>query len=151
MVRCFFTKIVQKVFSAAGMNGAIGCHLLKFRYEHFRYSRVSFDLYELSQLNNVCEAEEKKGLAWKSITTRASRFLIVAFNVLREIHMDYKTHVGFVYPHAKCNGCDNNAYLVVEKFFLVSRSHSAVHSCMIGECVKTIFPQVRCQSLGGDA
>src|SRR5438876_1110412 len=71
-------------------------------------------------LHYIAGAEKQHTLAGQSVTARASRFLIITFDVLRQIVMDDKTDIRLVDPHSERDrGCDH-ARVVAKKLFLVS-------------------------------
>jgi len=78
----------------------------------------------------VADAEEKHAVARQTIASGASCFLVIPFDVLRQVVVNHVTHVRFVNAHAERNCSRDHPRIVAQKCFLIAcplfRFHSGV-------------------------
>src|SRR5690606_38569025 len=83
----------------------------------------------------------------QAVATGAARFLIVALDILREVHVYYVPDVRLVDAHSEGNRGDDDANVVAEKHLLVLCALVAIHSSVIGKGLKSAFLKIACQLL----
>src|SRR5215813_3928322 len=68
---------------------------------------------------DVADAEEHRALARQPIASRAPGFLVIPFDILRQIVMNNVAHVRLVDAHAKRDCCCDYARIIPKKCFLI--------------------------------
>ena len=96
-------------------------HLLQLRAGDFAFLRIRLFVNEPHLLHAVAGAEQQQAFARQTVAAGAAGFLIITFDVFRQIVVDHETHVRFVDAHAEGDGGANHARLVAEKCFLIFR------------------------------
>ena len=94
-------------------------HLLELLARDALLSGSGFSSMNLRLLHHVAGAEKQQAFARQTIAPGAPGFLVVAFDVLRQIVMDDEAHVRFVDAHAERDRRANHAHFVAQKKFLV--------------------------------
>ena len=106
-------EIIEQKLSPAGSQITKAAHCIKL-FEHYRrLLSISLHLGKPLQLDHIAPAEKQQSIARKPIAARPARFLILALNILGQIHMDDKADVRFVYPHTESDRRDHNLCLVL--------------------------------------
>ena len=72
-------------------------------------------------LRGIPRTEEQEAIAGQPISAGASGFLVVAFDVFRQIVVNNPAHVGFVDAHSECDRGADDARLVTNEEFLILR------------------------------
>src|SRR5688572_31634479 len=67
-------------------------HLLQLVASNFPFACADLFIDELGILNRVARAEKQKAFAGQTVAARSSRFLIVAFDIFRQIIVDHEAH-----------------------------------------------------------
>ena len=98
-------------------------------------------MHELFQFLQVFVCIKGYALAFSAISTGTSGFLIIPFQTLRNIVVNHKPYIRFVYSHTKCDSRHNNVYLFHQKVILILGSRHRVHPCMIGARIDTVCLQ----------
>ena len=94
--------------------------------------RIGDLVEEMRLLRDVAGAEEQEAIAGQTIAARAAGFLIVAFDVLRQIVVDDPADVGLVDAHAEGDRGADDARVVAEKCLLVARALGGVEAGVVG-------------------
>ena len=71
---------------------------------------------------DIAARVEQHALGRQSIAARATRLLVVAFDVLRQIGVSNKSHIRFVDAHAKRDRCAHDSHFVTQKRLLIPRA-----------------------------
>src|SRR5438045_9617197 len=79
----------------------------------------AFFLDEASLFHDIARAEEQLTFTGQAIAPGPPRFLIITFDVLRQIVMNNKTDIWFVDPHSERNRRRNHARVVEPKTLLL--------------------------------
>ena len=98
---------------------------------------------KLRILNGIAGAEKQQTFAWQSISTCASRLLIIAFDVFRQIVVNDEAHVRFVDAHAEGDGGANHADFVANEEFLIGRARLRIEACVIRRGFDPVRAQTR--------
>ena len=80
-----------------------------------------------SSMNAVCfsdvaRAEEQHAFARQTVASRAAGFLIIAFDVLRQIVMDHEADVRFVDAHPERDRRADDAHFIAQEMLLIARA-----------------------------
>src|SRR4029077_20713386 len=95
LMRKFFAEIFEQRRAPAFASLGVMYHLAKLLACDSLFL-FAFFVDKTRLLHHVAGAEEQYAIARQSITTRASRFLIVTLDVLRQIVMNDKADIRFV-------------------------------------------------------
>jgi len=68
------------------------------------------------------------------IPTCSASFLVIVFEIFRQVTVDDNPHIRLVNPHPKGIGTDHHPYLVIFPSFLLGRAIGTGHACVIGSC-----------------
>ena len=142
-----FPKISQQKFPPAGRNFGVMNHLFQLRAGYFPFLGVGLLVNEPHLLDTVAGAEQQQAFAGQAIAARATGFLIVALDVLRQIVMNYEADVRLVDAHAKRDGRTHHARFVAEKGFLIGRTFAACQARVIGQRLHTVGGEFGRQAL----
>ena len=71
--------------------------------------------------HHVAGAEEQQAFARQAVAARAAGFLVITFDVFRQVVVDDEADVRFVDAHAEGDGRADDAHFVAQKQFLVAR------------------------------
>src|SRR5687767_9575751 len=71
-------------------------------------------------LRDIAGTEKKKTIARQTIAPGTTGFLIIAFDVLRQVVVDHPTDVRFVDAHSKRDRGADNPRVVAKKLLLIS-------------------------------
>src|SRR4029078_181823 len=96
-------------------------HLLKLCTSDARFAFGLF-IDEMQLLCDVARTEKQHAFAWQPVASRASRLLIIALNVFRQIVVHNETHVWLIDAHSKGDGGRDDANVVPQKCFLMLRT-----------------------------
>ena len=102
-------------------------------------------LHELFKLLNILVPVESYTLPLSSVSSCPAGLLVIALEAFRNIIMNDIPDIGFVYAHAKSNGCNNHINLFHEKTVLVSRPCGRIHTGVIGKRFYTVNNQGLCK------
>src|SRR6185312_14090739 len=94
-------KIIQQKRAAAGRAFRVMNDLLQLRAGNFALLRIGHLIDEPAIFHAVAGTEQQEAFARQTIAARAARFLVIAFDVFRQIVVDDKPHVRFVDAHAE--------------------------------------------------
>ncbi len=72
----------------------------------------------LTQPGHISRIVQQHRFGRQAVTASASGFLIVGFDVARNIEVHHKANVGFINPHAKRHGGDHDLQIITLKSFL---------------------------------
>ena len=73
------------------------------------------------------------GVSRQAVTPAATGFLIVAFDVLRQIEMGDKAHVGLVDAHAESNGGNDHHPFLAQEAILMFSAQVGVQPGVVGQ------------------
>src|SRR5205814_5303161 len=113
-----------------------------------------FFLDEASLFHDIARAEEQLTFTGQAIASGPSRFLIITFDVLRQIVMNNKTDIRFVDPHSERNRRRDHARVVAQKKFLMFCPLFRLESGVIGlrfDSIVVQFCRKRISSLSARA
>ena len=102
---------------------------------------LAFTLFldETPLFHDIAHTEEQHALARQTIATRASRFLIVPFDVLRQIIVNDESDVRFVNTHPERDRRGDDARVIAQERFLVAGPFPGFHSRVIRQRFDPIF------------
>src|SRR5439155_15768894 len=87
-------------------------NLLQLLARDFAFLWIGFLIDELRVLYGIARAKEQEAFAGQAVAPGAASFLIIAFDVLRQIVMNHESHVGFVDAHPKSDSRANHTHFV---------------------------------------
>ena len=90
-------------------------HLLQLFAGDLLLLRVGLFVDEMRLLHHVAGAEKQHAFARQSVAAGAAGFLVVAFDVLRQVVMDDEADVRFVDAHAEGDGRADHAHFVAQE------------------------------------
>ncbi len=93
--------------------------------------RIGAIVDKITEFGHIAPAVKKNGIGPEPVAPGPAGFLIVAFDVLWQIGMDYKPYIGFVDPHPEGDGCHNDFYTVMDKIILYFLPHPSFKAGMI--------------------
>ena len=88
-------------------------------------------LHKFLQLLDVLIIIKGKAETLATITTGTTGLLIVALERLRNIVVDYKTHIGLVDAHTEGDSCHNNIGTLLEEGILIVGTGLCIHTCVV--------------------
>ena len=92
-----------------------------------------FDLVdEVGLLGGVAAVEEEQAFGGEAVAAGAAGFLVVAFDVAREVVVDDEADVGLVDAHAEGDGGADDADFVAEEEVLVTDAEVGVEAGVVG-------------------
>ena len=100
---------------------------MRFGEGPHRVKLVAFDILQLplrflfqtaAQPRHIRRVVKQHRFRRQTITPGAAGFLIVGFDIARNVEMHHKAHVGLVDPHPERHRCDHDLQVVALEFFL---------------------------------
>ncbi len=88
---------------------------------------------EFFQFQDVGVAIKHQAVAFQPIAPGAARFLIVAFQRLRNVVVDDEAHIGLVDAHPEGNGCHDHLHVLVQEGILVAHAGVRVQPGVVGQ------------------
>ena len=124
------SEIAQKEFASAWVGLSI-CDSLHQKLLSDLLLGNRFALHELLKLLDVFVAVECYALTLFAVTTGTSCLLIVSFNTLRNVIMNYKTYVRLVNTHSERYGRHDDVHLFHKELVLILGAGLCIQSSMI--------------------
>ena len=140
------SEIVQQQLSSARIGFCI-CHCLHQQLPAYLLLCDRFALHEFLKFLYVLVAVERYALPLASVSSGAPGLLIIAFDTFRNIVMDDKSHIRFVYAHAERYGSNDDIYLLHQELVLVLRPCPGIKPCMVRSSLDAVDVQQFCQFL----
>src|SRR6185369_7533914 len=106
---------------------------------------------EMRLFRDVTRAEQQQAISGQTVATSATGFLIIAFDVFRQIVMNDPANVGFVDAHAEGDRRANDPRVVAEKLFLIRGAFVGSEAGVIRARGKTAARERFGDALGGGA
>ena len=78
-----------------------------------------------------------------AIAAGAAGFLVVGFDILRQVAVDDEAHVGLIDAHPKGDGGDDDGGVVADEGFLASRAIIGLHAGVVGARADTVVVEQR--------
>ena len=125
-----FSEIVEESLASAHACFGISLSLAQEQLANFLF-RIDLVLHELLEFEKVFVAIERDTFSFATVAAGSTCLLIIAFETLWHIIMNYITHIRFVDAHAECDGCHYHIDTFHEEVILILRTGVAVHTCMI--------------------
>ena len=114
-------------------------HLLQLGARDGLFLLVGFFLDETGLLRHVRGVHQQHALSRQAVAAGAAGFLIIAFDVFREVAMDHEPDVRLVDAHAERDGGANHLHVVVDKRLLIARAFFGVHARVIRRGFYAVF------------
>ena len=113
-----------------------------------RRARILIDLLLNQELGgaDIGGAEIEGAARGIAVAAGAARFLIVAFEALRQVVMNHPTHVRLVDAHSEGDGCDDHLYIVANERLLIVAPGFGVQSRVIRKSADAVGLELRSQS-----
>src|SRR6267154_6065696 len=137
----FFAKVTQQGYATALAAFGKVNHLPQLGGGDLPLPFVGHLVDEPRVFDRVSGAKEQQAFARQAVSSGAACLLIIAFDVLRQIVMDHKTHVRFVDAHAESDRRTNHAHFVAQEEFLVHGPLFRIEAGMIRLGDNTIVTQ----------
>ena len=144
-----FGEIVEQKFSTTEFQIAVRRHRVKFLQHDRGLVGVPFYFDKSLQFGDICVAIKEQRLAFQSVAAGSTGFLIVAFDVLRQIHVHDKSNVRFVDAHSERDRCDDDLCFVVEERGLMPIARLFVEAGMIRKCAESFLAKVSRKRVDG--
>ena len=126
------SKVVQHRFTATNRRFGKLKHSLQFCQFQVFLHRAGVSLLEHFPIGKqVCITEKQERIGGQTIPTSPAYFLIISFQISRQIIMHHETHIAFVNAHAESKGSANNGGSVIDKILLCLASQSSWNLCVI--------------------
>ncbi len=119
-----------------GIRGGFNKQLLSYLLFSQRLS-----LHELLHLQEILVDVECYALPLSAISSGPTGFLIVTFERLGDIVVDYKSHIGFVNTHAKRDGGNDYIHFLEKERILIGRPGGSIHTGMIRKSLDVVYLQ----------
>ena len=145
----FFAEIRQQFCPPAARALGVVNHLLQLFAGNFLFLRIGFLVNETSLFHHVAGAEEQNAFARQTVAARAAGFLIIAFDVFRQIVVNDEAHVRLVDAHAEGDGGADHAHIVAQKKFLVFAAFLGREAGVIGPRLHAVLGEIGGDALGG--
>ena len=144
-------KYVQQFGApAAGAFGVVD-NLPKLRARDLLLLLVGDFVEEVRLLRDVARAEQQQAIARQAVASRASGFLIIAFDVLRQVVVNDPADVRLVDAHAERDGRADDPRVVAQKLLLIAPAFGGVEPGVIGTRGETAAGQGFGGAFGGGA
>jgi predicted AAA+ superfamily ATPase len=98
-----------------------------------------FLIDEVFYLLNISVTVQHQAMRFQPVPSGPSDFLVIAFNVFGQIEMNHETNIGFINPHAECNGSHDNLHIIPDKCFLVAVTFHSRQAGMVRSYGKSII------------
>ena len=92
---------------------------------------IALDLGKTLELCNIGPRKEQQRVALQAVAARTAGFLIVALDILRQVHMDDESHIRFVDAHPESDRRDDDLHVVVDEMLLIAFARLFVESGVI--------------------
>ena len=136
----FLAEIVEEHASAADRGLGVGSCLLQQLSADVLFSH-GLSLHEFLEFAYVARCVEGDAFTFSSVAPCAPCFLIVSFEALGYIVVDYESHVRLVDAHAEGYCGHDDVDLVHDEIILCLRARRCVHTGVIGSCVDVVGSQ----------
>ena len=113
-----FTKVVEQYQTAASLRFGEGTHRVKLVAFDILQLPLRFLLETAAQPRHIRRIVKQHRFRRQAITPGAAGFLIIGFDIARDIKVHHKAHVGLVDPHPERHRCDHDLQVVALEFFL---------------------------------
>ena len=124
------SEIAEQQLATALTGLGIGHHLVEQLLAYLLLSH-RLALHKLLQLLYILVAVVGDADSLLAVPSRASCLLIVALHALRDVVMDDKAYVRFVYSHAEGNGRHNHIHILHQELVLILRPDLRLQSGMV--------------------
>ena len=146
----FFAEIREQFTAAAARALGVMHHLLQLFARDLLFLRIRFFVNELRLLHHVAGAEKQNTFARQTVAARAAGFLIIAFDVFRQIVVDDEADVRLVDAHAERDGRADHAHVVAQKKFLMLAAFLRREAGVIRLGAHAVFGQAFAATLSAD-
>ena len=136
-----FPEVAEQADAAAGVVLGKVRHLIELAAGHVARLLVGDFFEEFEVFHHVAAGKEQQAVRRQSVAPRASRFLVVALDVLRQIRVDDVADVRLVDAHAEGDGGADDLRLVPQEGVLIPRTLVGIEAGMIGDGGKSLRPQ----------
>ena len=126
-------------------------HLLQLFAGDLPFLRVRFFVNEHRLFHRVARTEQQHTFARQAIAAGAAGFLIIAFDVFRQVVVDHEADVRLVDAHAERDGRTDDAHIVAQKKFLMRAAFLGREAGVIRSGLHTVFGKIGGHALGGFA
>ena len=126
-------------------------HLLQLRAGDLLFLHAGLFVNELRLFHHVAGAEKQHTFARQTVAARTAGFLVIAFDVFRQIVMDDEADVRFVDAHAEGDGRANHPHVVAQKKFLMLGALLRRQPGVIGPRLHAVLGEIGGDALGGFA
>ena len=92
-----------------------------------------FVVQKFLELFNVLMAVKSQTMASSAISSRSSRFLVIALQTLGNVVVDDEPDIGLIDPHAKGNGGDHHIHLFHEERVLMTGACGRIQTRVVGK------------------
>ena len=96
---------------------------------------------------HISHAISHPGVGGEPISPGATCLLVIGFEVLGQVEMGDKPHIGFVDAHAESDGRDDDDAFFLEEAVLVALAHRGVEPGVIGERAAALGTEPVCDLL----
>ena len=131
VLRIILSEIMQQHLPAADRRLGVGFRLLQQLPPDVLFGN-RLPLHELLQFVQVLLGVEHDAEPLFSVAPGTAGLLIITFKALRNVIMDYETHIRFVDSHTEGNRCHNDIQFLHEEVVLCPGACLGVESGMIG-------------------
>ena len=125
-----FSEIVQQRLAPADRTLGIGNRFLQQQLTDLLFGQ-RLALHEFFEFLNILITIKGQAVSSAAVAARAARLLIIAFEGLGNIVMDYITHVGLVDTHAESDRRDDHIDLLIQESILIRRTGNGIHAGMV--------------------
>ena len=136
-----FPEIIQQELAPAGVRLGKIHHPPEFHEHHGALLFIARHFTETTQANEVARPTEQERVTRLSIAAGATCFLVIPFEVFRQIRMDHKPNVALVNAHAKRDGRHNDGHFVLDEGRLALLAFGRRQPSVIGRGWVAVFTQ----------
>ena len=130
LLSVFFAEVVEQQFPAALARLGV-CHDLVQELAADFLLGHGLALHELLQFAYILIAVVGDAEAFFAVAARAPGLLIIALYALRDVVVDYETHVRLVDSHAEGDRGHYHIYLLHQELVLILGTHLRIETCVI--------------------
>ena len=140
------SKIVENCAATTGSGFRIPCGLFQQLTPNFLLAYILF-VQELLKTLNILDVKVGDTRSFASVASCSTCFLVVTFQGLWHVVMQYKANIWFIDTHTKGNGCHNDIAILIEEGILVLHTFAGFQSRMIGQGIDAVHLQLLCKIL----
>ena len=131
-----FAEIIKQNSTATNLTLGILLHTLKFFIVYILLTTI---LSKSAKCDNITHLIEQNCFTRQTVSTSTSYLLIIILDTFRHVIMHDKTHIAFVYTHAKGYCSTNDINLIIYESFLDTVSFKGRQPSMVCLCTHTFF------------